>query len=98
MITKVKNMHFLLALLRVVFFLIIEINCHIVTLTGIKKNLRAIYLSSSKAGQSRKERFGRNHQLGSMSEAANRHSAPYLAHRHILFGTHPDCLESQIGC
>ena len=50
-ITKVKNMHFLLAVLRVLFFLIIEINCHVVTFTGIKKNLRAIYLSSSGAGQ-----------------------------------------------
>lgn len=36
-ITKVKHMQFHLAMIRVLFFLIIEINCHVVTLNGIKK-------------------------------------------------------------
>lgn len=36
-ITKVKHMQLHLAMIRVLFFLIIEINCHVVTLKRIKK-------------------------------------------------------------
>lgn len=50
-ITKVMNIYFTLAVIRVLLFLIIGIDCHVVTLKGIKKNWGAIYFSSSSVGQ-----------------------------------------------
>lgn len=71
-ITKVKHMQLHLAMIRVLFFLIIEINCHVINLKKIKKEFGGnIILQFLQCWtEPWEEGLDRNHHHGSMSETA----------------------------